>query len=385
MDRFIWVDVTGGNIGETNVIQQSGVRLYDGNERTEFDCGVLILTTHRLLWKDSKDQTCIIAISLSQIIYVEEQPSGFAKSAKIVIHLSPVPANRPQGPVTHSSSSFVRTSFREAGQVEFMRCLQEELKQRRWEHKLPTPTKPTTGRIIRTGIVGIERNIQLKNKATDQNISLAFEDLSKLIEKAKDMVNLSKSIAEKIRLKKGDITEDETIKFKSYLLSMGIPDPVTRETHGTGNKYYSELARQLAEVLQQPIQECGGMMTLTDAYCRVNRARGMQLLSPEDLVNACRLFEELNLSVRLRAFDSGVMVLQLSSQNEQEIIKQCFELVEQTGSLTANEFAQVIGVSVILAKQRLLVTERCGKLCRDESVEGLRFYPNLFLTRDAAS
>jgi hypothetical protein len=30
---------------------------------------------------------------------------------------------------------------------------------------------------------------------------------------------------------------------------------------------------------------------------------------------------------------------------------------------------------------RLLVTEQAGKACRDDSVEGLRFYPNLFAER----
>ena len=29
---------------------------------------------------------------------------------------------------------------------------------------------------------------------------------------------------------------------------------------------------------------------------------------------------------------------------------------------------------------RLLITEKAGKACRDDSVEGLRFYPNRFLT-----
>jgi len=32
---------------------------------------------------------------------------------------------------------------------------------------------------------------------------------------------------------------------------------------------------------------------------------------------------------------------------------------------------------------RLLTAERAGKLCRDESMEGLRFYANLFFTREA--
>lgn len=87
--------------------------------------------------------------------------------------------------------------------------------------------------------------------------------------------------------------------------------------------------------------------------------------------------------------------------------------VSEKGSLTAEEFAKLVGLSVLLAKERycliycwkfyssdifvlivsstflfltlnvclssrLLLAEKMGHLCRDDSVEGLRFYPNLF-------
>ncbi|XP_054272900.1 uncharacterized protein LOC128993164 [Macrosteles quadrilineatus] len=52
----------------------------------------------------------------------------------------------------------------------------------------------------RTGIVGIERSIQEKHKQTDKNISAAFQDLSKLMTMAKDMVHLAKNISDKIRM-----------------------------------------------------------------------------------------------------------------------------------------------------------------------------------------
>lgn len=213
------------------------------------------------------------------------------------------------------------------------------------------------------------------------NISLffqAFEDLSKLMEKAKEMVEVSKSIANKIKDKQGDISEDETIRFKSYLLSMGIANPVTRDTHGSGTQYHIQLAKQLGDMLQAPLEERGGMMALTEVYCLVNRARGMELLSPEDLVNACKMFESLKLPVRLRVFDSGVMVVQLQSHSEEEMIASALDNVSDKGSLTAEEFAKLLGLSVLLAKERLLLTEKMGHLCRDDSVEGLRFYPNLF-------
>lgn len=36
-------------------------------------------------------------------------------------------------------------------------------------------------------------------------------------------------------------------------------------------------------------------------------------------------------------------------------------------------------LNVLLFSFRLLVTEKVGKACRDDSVEGLKFYPNFFL------
>ncbi|XP_025780060.1 vacuolar protein-sorting-associated protein 36 [Puma concolor] len=327
-----------------------------------------------------------MAIPLSQIVFIEEQAAGIGKSAKIVVHLHPAPPNKEPGPFQSSKNSYIKLSFKEHGQIEFYRRLSEEMTQRRWENMpvsqaLPTNRGPQPGRIRAVGIVGIERKLEEKRKETDKNISEAFEDLSKLMVKAKEMVELSKSIANKIKDKQGDITEDETIRFKSYLLSMGIANPVTRETCGSGTQYHMQLAKQLAGILQAPLEERGGIMSLTEVYCLVNRARGMELLSPEDLVNACKMLEALQLPLRLRVFDSGVMVIELQSHKEEEMVASALETVSEKGSLTSEEFAKLVGMSVLLAKERLLLAEKMGHLCRDDSVEGLRFYPNLFMTQ----
>ncbi|XP_030891625.1 vacuolar protein-sorting-associated protein 36 isoform X2 [Leptonychotes weddellii] len=305
-----------------------------------------------------------MAFPLSQIVFIEEQAAGIGKSAKIVVHLHPAPPNKEPGPFQSSKNSYIKLSFKEHGQIEFYRRLSEEMTQRRWENmpvsqSLQTNRGPQPGRIRAVGIVGIERKLEEKRKETDKNISEAFEDLSKLMIKAKEMVELSKSIANKIKDKQGDITEDETIRFKSYLLSMGIANPVTRETCGSGTHYHVQLARQLAAILQTPLE----------------------LLSPEDLVNACKMLEALKLPLRLRVFDSGVMVIELQSHKEEEMVASALETVSEKGSLTSEEFAKLVGMSVLLAKERLLLAEKMGHLCRDDSVEGLRFYPNLFLTQ----
>lgn len=56
--------------------------------------------------------------------------------------------------------------------------------------------------------------------------------------------------------------------------------------------------------------------------------------------------------------------------------------VEDSGSLSAEELSQNLGISLTLAKERLLTAEKNGKCCRDDSIEGLRFYPNMFLREE---
>ncbi|XP_038055643.1 vacuolar protein-sorting-associated protein 36-like isoform X2 [Patiria miniata] len=352
MDRFEWGN---GNLlqGETQVKQQHGVRLHDGTDKTAFDRGIITLTSHRLIWTDSVQQTTLVTLPLSLVLYAEEVPAGRGKSPRVAFHLHPAPPNKPPGPVMMSAHSYIQLSFKEGGETE--------------------------PKAIHAGIVGIERNLEKKWRDTDENISQAFEDLNKLMKKAKEMVDLSRTIANKIKDKQGSITEDETVQFKSYLLSLGIANPVTRETHGTGTKYHEELAKQLSDVLTKPIEESGGMMALSDVYCRINRARGMELLSPDDLVDACRQFEALRLPLRLRVFNSGVMVIELVSKGEEAIIRQTAELLNEKKTLSPDELSQSTGISILLAKGRLLAAEEAGQACRDESVEGIRFFPNLFL------
>lgn len=120
------------------------------------------------------------------------------------------------------------------------------------------------------------------------------------------------------------------------------------------------------------------MMSLADVYCRVNRARGLELLSPEDLLQACRL---MNGPIKMRTFPSGAIVLQLDSHNDDLISSDTLELTKNSKSLTVEELAKKRNISLLLAKERLLAAERLGLICRDESLCGLCFYPNFLLNR----
>ncbi|KAF4525442.1 hypothetical protein B566_EDAN004185 [Ephemera danica] len=354
-------------------------------ENATFENGDLVVTSHRILYA-TKGSNSGLCLRLHYVIFIEEEQSssfGFSRSKKILLHLMECIPGKQPGPVNNSVHNFIKLSFKESYDSSFIGLLNRTIQQRKWEIVpiIPPIPQATGGRVIRAGIVGIERQIQQQHKATGDSISLAFEDLNKLMKMATEMVQLSKSISDKIKEHQGDISDDETVRFKSYLLSLGIEDPVTRDSFRSENQFYNNLAQQIATMLEEQIKDVGGMMTLTEAFCRVNRARGLELLSPDDMLRACELMGRLRLPVVLRTFDSGVKVLQLTSQNDDSIAEVTAAALEDNGSYTAEELAAQLGISILLATERLITTEKLGKACRDESIEALRFYPNLFLQK----
>lgn len=367
---------------ETLLFQQDGVRLDDGENKTSYSNGDINLTTHRLIWSGKGGD---LTLSLSLVAVAdEEQSGGFMRSEKMTLHLlEPPPNPLGESAVTSSSYNFVRLAFKNGGMKNFTGHINAALSQRKWQQMAPV-RKPPQPKVIRSGIGGIEKNMAAKARSTDVQISKAFQDLDALMEMAKPMVALANRMSKRIREKQdGDVSDDETIQFKSYLMSMGISDPVTRETSGGSKQtYFVQLAKEIESALRQPVSEAGGMMTLTDAYVRINRARGLELISPEDLLDACQSLDSFeNSSLRLHTFDNtGVKVLQLSSVLYKDLIKKTEGAVIDAGSITSEELAKLTGIAIVLAKERLLAAEQDGKLCRDDSVEGLRFYPNLFLS-----
>ncbi|KAI8122022.1 Vacuolar protein-sorting-associated protein 36 [Lucilia cuprina] len=396
MNRFEYMEARLYE-NEAFVSKESQIKLYDGDQKTQFEEGDLVLTSHRLFWGrpgDIAKAAVCLCLNLKYVISVsEEQASNFlfGRKTRLILHLRQPTSDKLPGPLDNSTNAFIKLSGKHGVLPEFSNALRETLQAKLWDVKISSSddvvnqkkednyqdniTRETRLR-MRTGIGGIERAIEQKTKETDENIALAFQDLRVLMGMAKDMVSISRVISDKIRSQRGEISNDETVRFKSYLLSLGIEDPVTREGFSNESEYFKSLAEQLCIMLLDPLEESGGMMSLADVYCRVNRARGLELLSPEDLLNACRLLKG---PIKLRSFPSGAMVLQLESQDDELTASETFDLVQKSKSLAVEELAKLCNISLLLAKERLLAAERHGKLCRDQSLEGLRFYPNLIL------
>ncbi|XP_045459756.1 vacuolar protein-sorting-associated protein 36 [Melitaea cinxia] len=400
MDRFEYIEARLFE-GENYIKRDKNVKIYDGDDKTQFVDGEVVLTTHRILWGKPGDIPkgfVCLSLHLFYIFCIEEESGGMfglGGPKRIILHLGPtIPGKRP-GPAVVSPYHFIKFSFKDGIDTAFYKALNDAVSAKAWERPqqaatsadlsppslTPKPSAAPVNSKIRLGIVGIERSIEEQHRATDQSISVAFQDLKKLMEKAKEMVTISKTISSKIREKQGDISEDDTVRFKAYLMSLGIDDPVTRDAFRSDSDYYIGLAQQISDMMVAVLIDCGGIMSLADVWCRVNRARGLELISPEDLLNACKLLQTIDAPMSLRKFPSGACVLQLNSNRDEEIAKSTSQMLEENGFLTPVKLSQIANVSVLLARERLFTTERLGLACRDESIEGLAFYPNLFLEK----
>lgn len=177
----------------------------------------------------------------------------FGRKQRLILRLGPVAREKLPGPMDFSGAEFIKLSGPHGINQKFKQTLNEVLLLRMWEVGVEQKP-PVTPRIKqRTGIAGIERSIQEKQRQDESNIGAAFQDLNKLITMAKEMVTLSKAISVKIRDRQSDATEDETVKFKSALMSLGIDDPVVKDNFQSNTDYLRSLGNEICQTLLDPI------------------------------------------------------------------------------------------------------------------------------------
>lgn len=274
MNRFEFASAVLAE-GEVVVLKHDSVKIYDGHEKvsfclrflktlklifgqfqTLFEDGEISLTTHRIFWGKAGEfarGSNIIQLHLRFVKSLDEEIGSsmfFGKKRRLVVRLHEVTQGKAPGPMEFSSASFIKFSGPNGIATNFIQALNETLMARVWQisDQMASPTSPPRIK-QRSGIGGIEKNILEKQKKTDQNLTIAFQDLSKLIGMAKEMVTTSKAISLKIRERQSDATEDETLKFKSMLMSLGIDDPVTKDNFTSNTEYLRSLGNEICQSL----------------------------------------------------------------------------------------------------------------------------------------
>ena len=311
----------------------------------------------------------------------------------------------------------IKFSFRAGGEKIFHERLKNAMVQRKWllQNAPPIPDslsntdrgsnssyavngqgRPPTERARTVGIAGLERQGLELRKKNEAVIGSAFEDLDALMASAKEIIALAESFSKKSD--NSSANANQLIAESAKALDMVTTKEMLGSSAGSESLYLSELSRNLAEFLTDDakgiLRKEGGIMSLVDLWAVFNRARGgVELISPMEFEKAARLWEKLSLPVRLRQFKNGLLVVQQADRTDDKTIAQLLSWLQDLHSpllgddipidreifgrgITAQEAAQRFGWSVGVASEELEMAEEKGVLCREEGVEGLRFWEN---------
>jgi ESCRT-II complex subunit VPS36 len=412
---FVKVPLTAANLpqlspNEVQYTVEENVKLYHNKEKVTTKI-VIKVTTHRLIWTDPEKGTAW-GLPLSRVMNTFTESEGmFRVRYFTVLQLSNLTDVTKEGPI-------IRMSFgARQGEDEFTKKIHTVLGKRIWEqdavksasatatttttttgasnnstpqHSLQRqPQQPSTFSTTKAGIAGIQRAAASKQRRHATMTKEAFGDLESLMEEAKNMVQLierytANPSSNTNTSSSGASTDSNT--FETILDHMGIANPVTKET--SGSSYMQELSRQLADfvigLLQ--VQSSGGMMQLVEIYCAFNRARGTELITPDELLKACQLFRTFQLPLRLAKFESGVLVVQLIETDRDKkggaLQQKIVQLLERNNSHSSTEWTSTTATAVsvelkiglFVAQAELVAAEKNAVVVRDVHYDGTQWY-----------
>ncbi|EME79840.1 uncharacterized protein MYCFIDRAFT_157048 [Pseudocercospora fijiensis CIRAD86] len=334
---------------------------------------------------------------------------------------SPGPSLNEGSILNNDAIETIKLSFRMGGVQTFSERLQGALVQRKWllQSAPPVPrtpmTPPQTGgrssppnngmpstptppRVV--GIAGLEQRGAELRQNNQAVIGNAFEDLEALMTSAKEVIQMAEQFA---RQANGSASDDTKRMISDSAAALGLV--TTKDMLGSGSSaeqlYTTQLARDLAEFLTDDrkgiLRKEGGIMSLVDLWQVFNRTRnGIELISPHDFEKAARMWTNLNLPIRLRRFKSGLLVVQERNRTDEKTIASLLSWLREPQfafppsepgcidqsygrGVTAQDAAGRFGWSIGVATEELEMAEETGALCREQCLDGTRFWENHFM------
>ena len=415
------------NDGEVELIRRSGMELRYENEneggighepmvpKTSKHLGeqwvdrnidiIITLTTHRIVFMTSNHK-------YATFLHLSNVHQGSATGGANLLHWN---ASYKLQLNTYSFVGELILVFKSSStspqkdRDDMLSLLDKALERRAWEiaSRLEAKKKTKTSNEVAKRKVGVDAILAKNALRHKEAARLADEALSgdadQLLSEAAELIGVIQKYVATISSKEskggGGDDNDDTKRLANMLQDMGMTSALTKNDVGSsrgggkGGKrdYYSLLARQVTDFLVPKLKNentTGGILTMTDVFCLFNRARGTNLISPEDLLESMKLTNELGLGISMRTFPSGIKVVQLDTFNDETMAKKLVAFCNDnnrtssssstSSSLTALEASRLLHTSALLAHEHLCAAERAGYLCRDVTLETTRFFPNLF-------
>ena len=97
-------------------------------------------------------------------------------------------------------------------------------------------------------------------------------------------------------------------------------------------------------------------MAMADVYCLFNRARGTELVSPDDLLQACCCFPQAGVPLRIKEFSTGALAVQSQSHSTEQVRERTMQCTVRQQPV----FTAAAGCAYVYLVTSV-VTDACGK------------------------
>ena len=228
-----------------------------------------------------------------------------------------------------------------------------------------------------TSGIGMGRIKNIMNQKIEKDsrlISSSFSGIENLRKNAESMIELAKEI----RVKLGN----QNSELNGILSKIGFVDPVTKEV--SGSDFYLNLGEQINEFFCQYFSSNPNIkvLTLIDAYCIYNRARGANTISPKDMTQALKYFEKNNYQIMVKNFNNEMIVLHTKEYSNKNILAMVNDYMSKSGHnyIEMNDMKKIINVDNVLL-EKILIEDMLinGDLLIDEDDLEVRYYLNNIL------
>ncbi|KAI8992821.1 EAP30/Vps36 family-domain-containing protein [Trametes punicea] len=334
------------------------------------------------------------------------------------------PTSRPTTPAVDEDDiedtpdkRIMKLSFRKGGDKAFYNVLKRSLLGKAWESKAvaaatteSTASGPSSRPLGRSGINGILRSVETTANASQSNMEDALADLEALMVKWKDMVKLAQDLNDRLTaastpapsiasgvqgssaspaptLSTQAVEPEEATFIRSSLAQLGLQmtnAPVTQDMVRDEHKWYEELARELASVLEGTGRSAGmmrkrGIIGLDEVWGGWNRARGVALIPPATFLQVLPHLPSFTLPpIRMRTFAaSGLSVLHTPPYGSAAFASRLVGHLTLAGPRTTVEIAQEEDLPIGLAREMVDEVEAAGEICRDEGGSGISSFSGL--------
>ena len=113
--------------------------------------------------------------------------------------------------------------------------------------------------------------------------------MASLKARADKLVHVAETIKAKLAKKELDEDSEQMREIKQVMFNMGMESGFQSHVDKSisGKNYHVELASEVERFLIKVLEKMGGVIGMIDLYCMYNRARGTDLISPDDLKVVC--------------------------------------------------------------------------------------------------